>query len=66
MVIGQQMKEKGYDQNNGFYINFSIHLLLKQDLSVTNRVIKLPAYKPANLLKRDFNKSIFLLILLNC
>ena len=29
MVIGQQMKEKGYDQNNGFYINFSIHLLLK-------------------------------------
>ena len=25
MVIGQQMKEKGYDQNNGFYIELSIH-----------------------------------------
>ena len=29
MVIGQQMKEEGYDQNNGFYIKLSIHLLLK-------------------------------------
>ena len=27
MVIGQQMK----DQNNGFYIKHSIHLLFKQD-----------------------------------
>ena len=24
---GQQMKEEGYDQNNGFYIKLSIHLL---------------------------------------
>ena len=29
MVIGQQMKGEGYDQNNGFYIKLSIHLLLK-------------------------------------
>ena len=29
MVIGQQMKEEGYDQNNGFYIKLFIHLLLK-------------------------------------
>ena len=29
MVIGQQMKEEGHDQNNGFYIKLSIHLLLK-------------------------------------
>ena len=29
MVIGQQIKEEGYDQNNGFYIKLSIHLLLK-------------------------------------
>ena len=29
MVIGQQMKEEGYDQNNGFYIKLSIHSLLK-------------------------------------
>ena len=29
MVIGQQMKEEGYDQSNGFYIKFSIDLLLK-------------------------------------
>ena len=29
MVIGQQMKEEGYDQNNGFYIKLSVHLLLK-------------------------------------
>ena len=29
MVIGQQMKEEGYDQNNCFYIKVSIHLLLK-------------------------------------
>ena len=29
MVIGQQMKEEGHDQNNGFHIKFSIHLLLK-------------------------------------
>ena len=29
MVTGQQMKEEGYDQNNGFYIKLSIHLLLK-------------------------------------
>ena len=29
MVIGQQMKEEGYDQNNGFYIKLPIHLLLK-------------------------------------
>ena len=29
MVIGQQMKEEGYDQNNGFYIKLSIHLPLK-------------------------------------
>ena len=29
MVINQQMKEEGYDQNNGFYIKLSIHLLLK-------------------------------------
>ena len=29
MVIGEQMKEEGYDQNNGFYIKLSIHLLLK-------------------------------------
>ena len=27
--IGQQMKEEGYDQNNGFHIKLSIHLLLK-------------------------------------
>ena len=26
---GQQMKEEGYDQNNGFCIKPSIHLLLK-------------------------------------
>ena len=29
MTIGQQMKEEGYDQNNGFHIKLSIHLLLK-------------------------------------
>ena len=29
MVIGQQIKEEGYDQNNGVYIKLSIHLLLK-------------------------------------
>ena len=29
MVIGQQMKEEEYDQNNGFYIKLSIHMLLK-------------------------------------
>ena len=29
MVTGQQMKEEGYDQNNGFYIKPFIHLLLK-------------------------------------
>ena len=29
MVINQQMKEEGYDQNNGFYIKLSIYLLLK-------------------------------------
>ena len=29
MVIGQQIKEEGYDQNNGFYIQLFIHLLLK-------------------------------------
>ena len=29
MVIGQQMEEEGYDQNNGFYIKLSIQLLLK-------------------------------------
>ena len=29
MVIGQQMKEEGYDQNNGFYIKLSVYLLLK-------------------------------------
>ena len=29
MVIVQQMQEKGLDQNNGFYIKHSIHLLLK-------------------------------------
>ena len=29
MVTGQQMKEEGYDQNNGFYIKLFIHLLLK-------------------------------------
>ena len=29
MVIGQQMKEEGYDQNNRFYIKLSIHLILK-------------------------------------
>ena len=29
MVTSQQMKEEGYDQNNGFYIKLSIHLLLK-------------------------------------
>ena len=29
MVIGQQMKEEGYYQNNGFYIKLYIHLLLK-------------------------------------
>ena len=29
MVIGQKMKGEGYDQNNGFYIKLSIHLLLK-------------------------------------
>ena len=25
----EQMKEEGYDQNNGFYIKLSIHLVLK-------------------------------------
>ena len=30
MVIGEQMKEEGYYQNNNsFYIKLSIHLLLK-------------------------------------
>ena len=29
MVIGQQMKVEGYDQNNVFHIKLSIHLLLK-------------------------------------
>ena len=29
MVIGQQMKEEEYDQNNGFYIKLSIHFLFK-------------------------------------
>ena len=28
MVTGQQIKEEVYDQNNGFYIKLSIHLLL--------------------------------------
>ena len=28
-VIGQQMKEEGYDQNNDFYMKVFIHLLLK-------------------------------------
>ena len=28
MVIDQQMEEKGYDQNNGFSIKLSIHVLL--------------------------------------
>ena len=27
--IGQQMKKEGCDQNNGFHIKVSIHLLLK-------------------------------------
>ena len=26
---GKQMKEEGYDQNNGFFIKLFIHLLLK-------------------------------------
>ena len=29
MIIGQQMKEEGYDQINGLYMKLSIHLLLK-------------------------------------
>ena len=29
IVIGQQMKEEGYDQNNGFYTKLPIHLLLR-------------------------------------
>ena len=29
MRIGQQMKEDGHDQNNGFYINLFFNLLLK-------------------------------------
>ena len=29
MLIGQQKKEEGYGQSNGFYIKLSIHLLLK-------------------------------------
>ena len=29
MVIDQQMKEEEYDQNNGFHIKLSLHLLLK-------------------------------------
>ena len=29
MVIGQQMEEEGYDQNNYFHIKLSINLLLK-------------------------------------
>ena len=29
MVIGQQMKEEGYDQKIGVYIKLSILLLLK-------------------------------------
>ena len=29
VVIGQQMKKEGYDQDNGFYIKLSIYLLLK-------------------------------------
>ena len=29
MVIGQQMKEEGYDQNNCFHIKLSVYLLLK-------------------------------------
>ena len=28
MAIDQQMKEEGYDQDNGFYIKLSSHLLL--------------------------------------
>ena len=29
MVIGQHMKEEGYDQNNGFHIKLSIDFLFK-------------------------------------
>ena len=29
IVIGQQMKEEGSDQSNGFHMKLSIHLLLK-------------------------------------
>ena len=29
MVIVQQMKEEGYDENNGFYIQLSSHFLVK-------------------------------------
>ena len=29
MIIGQKMKKEGYDQNNGFHIKLSVHLLLK-------------------------------------
>ena len=29
IVIGQQMKEDGYDQNNGVYIKLFAHWLLK-------------------------------------
>ena len=29
MIIGQQMKEEGFDQNNSFHIKLSFHLLLK-------------------------------------
>ena len=29
MVIGQQIKEERYDQNNSFYTKLFIHLLLK-------------------------------------
>ena len=32
IVIGQQMKEKANDQNNGFYIKLCFYLLLKWDL----------------------------------
>ena len=43
--------------------NFAI--ITEKHLCCSVFMIKLPAYKPANLLKRDSNTSIFLLILLN-
>ena len=59
IVIDQQMKEEGYDQNNGFHIKLSIHLLLKQDLLLTY-------YEPQVLSTHLLSKEELLSVMLWC